>query len=79
MRIRYISPIRVKVLMIMFFGTGTMGMIMGIFVAPSQLPAMTLIITLMGVVNFGLGAFFTFIFLTQLPNTPDKRKKKRKN
>jgi len=78
MRIRYIAPIRVKVLMIMFFGTGTMGMIMGIFVAPSQLPAMTLIITLMGVVNFGLGAFFTFIFLTQLPNTPDKRKKKRK-
>ncbi len=62
----------------MFFGTGVMGMIMGIFVARSQLPAMTLIITLMGVINFGLGAFFTFIFLTQLPNTPDKRKKKKK-
>lgn len=78
MKLRYISPIRVKILMMMFFGTGIMGMIMGIFVAPTQLPAMTLIITLMGVINFGLGAFFTFIFLTQLPNTPDKRKKKKK-
>ncbi len=78
MRIKYIAPIRVKVLMLMFFGTGAMGMIMGIFVAPSQLPTMTLIITLMGVINFGLGAFFTFIFLTQLPTTPDKRKKKKK-
>ena len=76
MRIRYIAPIRVKVLMLMFFGTGAMGMIMGLAVAP---PSMTLILTLMGVINFGLGAFFTFIFLTQIPNTPDKRKKKRKD
>ncbi len=76
MRIRYIAPIRVKILMMMFFGTGAMGMIMGLAVAP---PSMTLILTLMGVINFGLGAFFTFIFSTQLPNTPDKRKKKRKD
>ncbi len=53
-----------------------MGMIMGLFVAP---PSMTVILTLMGVINFGLGAFFTFIFLTQKPNTPDKRKKKKKS
>ena len=75
-RIRYIAPIRVKVLMIMFFGTGIMGLIMGLVVAP---PSMTIILTLMGVINIGLCAFFTFIFLTQIPNTPDKRKKKRKN
>jgi len=61
--------------MMMFFGTGTMGMVMGLLVAP---PSMTMILTLLGVINFGLGAFFTFIFLTQIPNTPDKRKKKRK-
>ena len=64
--------------MLMFFGTGVMGMIMGIFVAPSQLPTMTLIITLMGVINFGLGAFFTFTYLTQTRAEPDKRKKKKK-
>ncbi len=62
--------------MLMFFGTGTMGMAMGLLVAP---PSMTMILTLLGVINIGLGAFFTFIFLTQIPNTPDKRKKKRKD
>ncbi len=62
--------------MMIFFGTGVMGMIMGLVVAP---PSMTMILTLLGVINFGLGAFFSFIFLTQIPNTPDKRKKKRKD
>jgi len=79
MKLKYISPTRVKVLMVMFFGTGIIGMFMGIFAAPSLQHQMTLIITLMGVINFGLGAFFTFIFLTQKPNTPDKRKKKKKS
>jgi len=77
MRIKYIAPIRVKVLMMMFFGTGAMGIIMGLSVAPGG--NMTMILTLMGVINIGLGAFFTFIFLTQIPNTPDKRKKKKKD
>ncbi len=61
----------------MFFGTGAMGIIMGLSVAPGG--NMTMILTLMGVINIGLGAFFTFIFLTQIPNTPDKRKKKKKD
>ncbi len=75
MRIRYIEPNRLKVLMMMFFGTGIMGMVMGLVVAP---PSMTLILTFMGVVNIGLGAFFTFTFLTQTRKEPDKRKKKKK-
>ena len=76
MRIRYIDPNRLKILMMMFFGTGIMGLIMGLVFAP---PSMTMILTLMGVINIGLGAFFTFIFLTQTPNTPDKRKKKKRS
>ena len=76
MRIKYIEPNRLKVLMILFFGTGIMGMIMGLAVAPGG--NQTMILTLMGVINFGLGAFFTFTFLTQTHKEPDKRKKKRK-
>ena len=72
---RYISPIRVKVLMMMFYSTGAMGLIIGLVVAP---PTMTIMITFMGVINVGLGAFFTFIFLTQAPKAPDKRKKKKR-
>jgi len=72
---KYIEPIRVKVLMIMFYATGVVGMVIGLTIAPSNT---TIIITFMGVINFGLGAFFTFIFLTQVEKEPDKRKKKRK-
>ncbi len=62
--------------MMLFFATGTMGLIIGLVIAP---PSMTIIITFMGVVNIGLGAFFVFIFLTQIQKEPDKRKKKRKD
>jgi len=73
---RYIEPTRVKVLMMMFYATGIMGLIIGLGVAP---PSMTIMLTFMGVINIGLGAFFTFIFLTQIKKDPDKRKKKRKS
>jgi len=73
---RYIEPTRVKVLMMMFYATGIMGLIIGLVVAP---PSMTMMLTFMGVINIGLGAFFTFIFLTQIKKDPDKRKKKRKS
>ena len=62
--------------MMMFYATGVMGIIIGLAVAP---PSMTMMITFMGVINVGLGAFFTFIFLTQVQKSPDKRKKKRKS
>ena len=62
--------------MIMFFGIGIMGIIIGLAVAPGG--NMKMILTLMGVINIGLGAFFTFTFLTQTRKEPDKRKKKRK-
>ena len=73
---RYIEPTRVKVLMMMFYATGVMGLIIGLVMAP---PSMTMMLTFMGVINIGLGAFFTFIFLTQIQKEPDKRKKKRKS
>ncbi len=72
---RYISPVRVKVMMMLFYSTGTMGLIIGLALAP---PTMTVMITFMALINVGLGAFFTFIFLTQVPKAPDKRKKKKR-
>ena len=60
----------------MFFATGSVGMVMGLFFAP---PSMTLYVTFLGVINFLLGAFFTYVQYTQKQKPPDKRKKKRKN
>jgi len=62
--------------MIMFFATGSVGIVIGLSpIAASQ----TVMITFMGVVNIGLGAFFAFLFVTQIKKDPDKRKKKRKH
>ena len=73
---RYIEPTRVKVLMIMFFATGAVGILVGLSgVTP---PNLKIMITLMSMINIGLGAFFTFIFLTQIQGEPDARKKKKK-
>ena len=74
---KYISRPKVKILMIMFYCTGVLGMVMGLTVAPIY--GQSVMITFLGVVNFGLGAFFTYLFLTQKPASVDKRKKKRKN
>jgi len=71
---KYVSPLRLKILMIMFFGSGILGIVVGLLVAP---PQGTLLITFMGVINLCLGGFFGWIFLTQKPKLEDKRKKKR--
>ena len=73
---RYIEPTRVKVLMMMFFATGIVGTLIGLSAITP--PNMKIMITFMGLINVGLGAFFTFIYLTQIKSDPDKRKKKKK-
>ena len=73
---RFIEPTRVKFLMMMFFATGILGIVIGLSgFTPASFKMM---ISFMGVINIGLGAFFTFIYLTQTRKDPDKRKKKRK-
>ena len=73
---RYIEPTRVKVLMMMFYVTGILGVIIGLSAVTP--PNLKIMITLMSMINVGLGAFFTFLYLTQIQGEPDARKKKRK-
>lgn len=73
---KYVKPFRLKVMMAMFFGTGIVGILVGLYVAPTQT---TLFVTFLGVINLSLGAFFGWVFLTQTPESDDKRKKKRNN
>ena len=74
---KYVKPLRLKIMMIMFFGTGILGIVVGLYVAPQRAPGAILLITFMGVINLSLGAFFGWIFLTQVPQSNEKRKKKR--
>ncbi len=64
--------------MMMFFGTGILGIIIGLTVAPNFSPESSLLITFMGVINLSLGGFFGWIFLTQNQKEEDPRKRKRK-
>ena len=75
---KYINPVRVKFLMMMFFGTGIIGIIIGLTVAPSVSSDSSLLITFIGVINLSLGGAFGWIFLTQKPDERDKRKRKPK-
>ena len=61
----------------MFYATGVIGMLVGLSAITP--PNLKIMITFMGLINVGLGAFFTFIFLTQIKSEPDKRKKKKKS
>ena len=67
---KYVKPHKLKVLMLLFFGTGSMGIIMGLF-THSQV---SFFITFMGVINICLGGFVGWVFFTQEPNLRDKRK-----
>ena len=60
----------------MFYATGVIGMLVGLSAITP--PNLKIMITFMGLINVGLGAFFTFLFLTQIKSEPDKRKKKKK-
>lgn len=62
--------------MMMFFVTGIIGIIIGLSAVTP--PNFKIMITFMGIINIGLGAFFTFLYLTQVQASPDKRKKKKK-
>ena len=75
---KYVNPLRLKVLMMMFFGTGIGGIIIGLTVATAFSPESSLIITFMGVINLSLGGFFGWVFLTQKPDAQDPRKRKHK-
>ena len=78
MKLKYVSPTRLKFLMLMFFGTGIIGILIGLTVAPVVSSDSSLLITFMGVINLSLGGFFGWIFLTQQPDERDKRKRKPK-
>jgi hypothetical protein len=68
---KYISPKKLKVIMLMFFGTAAWGIYMGL-TTPSTI---SFYLTTLSVINLCLGGFVGWIFLTQQQKSKDKRKK----
>ena len=72
MKIKYIKPKKLKVLIALFFGTAGMGIFVGLVIATG---IQSLYITFLGVVNLCLGGLVAYILLTQKPKVRDTRKK----
>lgn len=70
-KLRYVEPRRLKVIMAMFFATGTTGIFLGLANAAFYLTAL-------GVINLCLGGLFGWIFFTQEPRRSGKRQNSRK-
>ena len=67
------SPIKLKIISLMFLGAGVWGISMGLFVF--QAPNTSFFVTVLGVVNFTLGVFLGFRVLKKNNNELGKRKK----
>ena len=72
MKIKYIQPKKLKVLIALFFGTAGMGIFVGLVIATG---IQSLYITFLGVINLCLGGFVGYLLLTQKPKVRDTRKK----
>ena len=73
MKLKYIKPKKLKVLIAMFFGTGAMGIFVGLVIAEGM---QTVYITLLGVINLCLGGFVVWVLVTQKAKVRDSRKYK---
>ncbi len=78
MSMKYVKPHKLKMMMLMFFGTGIFGIVIGLGISGNDPIFM---MTLMGVINLCMGGLVGWLFLTQEPSLRDKRKSgdKRKN
>ena len=72
MKLKYIKPKKLKVLIALFFGTAGMGIFVGLVIAEG---IQSIYITFLGVVNLCLGGFVVWLLVTQKAKVRDGRKK----
>ena len=73
MKLKYIKPKKLKVLIALFFGSAAMGIYVGLEQATG---VQILYITFLGVINLCLGGFVVWVLVTQKAKVRDSRKKK---
>jgi len=73
MKLKYIKPKKLKVLIALFVGTAGMGIFVGLVIATG---IQTVYITLLGVINLCLGGFVAWVLVTQKAKVRDSRKYK---
>jgi len=69
---KYVQPKKLKVLIVLFFGSAGMGIFVGLVIATG---IQSLYITFLGVINLCLGGFVAWLLMTQKAKVRDSRKK----
>ena len=81
MKIRYINPKKLKVVVVVSFGIGLWGIVFGLWLGQFQQSMNYFMITVLGVINLILGGLFAYLLLTQVrkvdPRKDSKYKRKK--
>ena len=69
MKLKYVNPKKLKVLMAVFFGVGLWGIVFGLwlgnFATTSSQSLNYFMVVILGVINLLLGGLVSYLFLTQ--------------
>ena len=78
MKLKFVNPKKLKVLMAVFFGVGLWGIVFGLWMGTFKASMNYFMIVVLGVVNLVLGAFMTYLYLTQVKNVDSRKDSKYK-
>ena len=65
MKLKYIEPKKLKILVAVCFGIGLWGIVFGLWLGSFQASMNYFMITVLGVINLLLGGLFSYLLLTQ--------------
>jgi len=81
MKIKYIQPKKLKILVVICFGIGVWGIYFGLWLGQYEASMNYFMITVLGVINLMLGALFAYLLITQQrkidPRKDSKYKRKK--
>jgi len=81
LKLKYVNPKKLKILIAVFTIVGIWGIAFGLFMGVQKASMNYFMIVVLGVVNLFLGAFMTYLYLTQVrkidPRKDSKYKRKK--
>ena len=81
MKLKYVNPKKLKILIAVFTVVGIWGIAFGLFMGGQKASMNYFMIVVLGVVNLFLGAFMAYLYLTQVrkidPRKDSKYKRKK--
>ena len=78
MKIKYIEPKKLKILVAICFGIGLWGMVFGLWLGQFQSSMNYFMITVLGAINLLLGGLFAYLLMTQVRNVDPRKDSKYK-